>query len=244
MMPKTLTALSSLYDWMNSSCFKLCRMERELRSASESLPSGYPEIHAAVIRCQAGIEELSVKLNASLEEAYKRMCRDSLSDTDIQQLLVLNRQLRNIDPFLQSVANDVRPRMEGKLADPNDPMYDYEIEARIDFILREDDPEYSEDDDNILTTRDESLKSPECPWPDEPRGYGNHGSSSGVWAEPHCWRFHDLYDHAYGFESPCLSFRDCLRVGKIFIDVQIWQQYSFDIGAELPQNRLTVSVMP
>lgn len=47
-------------------------------------------------------------------------------------------------------------------------------------------------------------------------------------AEPHCWLFHDLNDHAYGPASPMLSLEDCLRIGRIHVDVQIWQQYVFD----------------
>jgi hypothetical protein len=203
-------------------------MGRELRSASKELPSKYVEIHLAVARCQESIQELSATLNAAYEasETLRDNWRnESLTDADIQQLLALNRQLRGIAPFLMSVADDVRPCLEGKLADPNDSMYDYEIEARIDFILREDDPEYDEDDDNILTTREDSLKyqRDECRTDDCERM-----GPERLRAEPHCWQFHDLYDHDYGDESPSLSFRDCLRIGKILIDVQVWQQYSFD----------------
>ena len=32
---------------------------------------------------------------------------------------------------------------------------------------------------------------------------------------PHCWLFHDLYDHSYGLEQPTLSLQDCLRMGRI-----------------------------
>jgi hypothetical protein len=37
-------------------------------------------------------------------------------------------------------------------------MYDYEIDEEIAYVLREDDQEAVEDDDNILTHGDESLK--------------------------------------------------------------------------------------
>jgi hypothetical protein len=46
--------------------------------------------------------------------------------------------------------------------------------------------------------------------------------------EPHCWLFHDLYDHSYGFSKPSVPLRDCLRIGKIWVDVVIRQQYYLD----------------
>ena len=236
MKPKTLTELRKLDGWMRRSKTRLCGMARELRSAGKGLPSEFAEVHSAVVRCQENIQELSAKLEAAYEA--NETLRDnwwgeSLTDDDIHQLLALNRQLRDIAPFLRSVADDVRPRLESKVADPNDRMYDYEIEAQIDFILREDDPEYDEDDDNILTTRNESLRR-------QTEGHRidyERIGPDGLRAEPHCWHFHDLYNHDYGEESPSLSFRDCLRIGTILIDVQVWQQYSFDVAAIRLEDR-------
>jgi hypothetical protein len=48
--------------------------------------------------------------------------------------------------------------------------------------------------------------------------------------EPHCWLFHDLYDHSYGFSKPSVPLRDCLRIGMILVDVVIRQQYCLDIA--------------
>lgn len=232
MKPKTRNEIRRLAHGARWGDVCLHRMARALRSASRSLPADFAEIHSAIACCQASIQDLSAKLEAAYE-ANEKLCdywwNESLTEADIQQLLVLNRQLRDVGPFLMSVADDIRPRLESKLADPSDPMYDYEIEARIDFILREDDPEYDEADDNILTTRQETLKDPRwhlCNDCSEPIG------PEGLRAEPHCWQFHDLYDHDHGEESPRLSFRDCLRIGKILIDVQVWQQYCVDVAAE------------
>ncbi|MDP1635258.1 MAG: hypothetical protein Q8L69_11335, partial [Gallionellaceae bacterium] len=48
-------------------------------------------------------------------------------------------------------------------------------------------------------------------------------------AEPHCHLFHDLYDHSYGVEQPSVPLRDCLRIGTVWIDVVIRQQYCLDL---------------
>lgn len=231
MKPKKLTELRKLDGWMRRSDTRLRGMARELRAAGKGLPSEFSEIHSAVVRCQESIQELSAKLDAVYEanETLRDYWWDeSLTDDDIHQLLALNRQLRGIDPFLKAVADDIRPHLERNVADPNDQMYDYEIGAQIDYILRENDPEYDESDDNILTTREESLR---CQREERFADYSEHIGPDGLRAEPHCWHFHDLYDHDYGGESPSLSFRDCLRIGKILIDVQVWQQYSFDVAA-------------
>lgn len=229
---KTRTDLKVLGGQIRRSGIILRRMERDLHLAGDNLPAELSKLHSALARCQESIKDLSTEFNAIFEtgEALSSYWwEESPTEAEIQQLLLLNRQLRGIDPFLRSVADDVRPRLESKLADPNDPLYDYEIEARIDFILHENDPEYDDNDDNILTTRWDSLKHS---WRDAEKDsvdFAESILSEELRKEPHCWRFHDLYDHDYDVDSPRLSFRDCLRVGKVWVDVQIWQQYSFDI---------------
>lgn len=232
MKPKTRTDIRRLAHGTRLGDVWLRRMARDLRSESRNLPAEFADIHSAIACCESSIQNLFAKLEAAYE-ANEKLCdywwNESLTEADIQQLLALNRLLRDVGPFLRSVADDIRPRLESKLADPSDPLYDYEIEAHIDFILREDDSEYDEADDNILTTRNECLKDPRghtCDDCAEPIG------PDGLRTEPHCWLFHDLYDHDYGEESPRLSFRDCLRIGKILIDVQVWQQYCVDVAAE------------
>ena len=149
-----------------------------------------------------------------------------LTEPEVVQLRALNRRLVDITRHLGSVAKDVTPRLEAKLADPADPMYDYEIEVRIDYILREDDPEYDDEEDNILATGTESLKN--LCFLDE--NYYKGIGSDGLKAESQCWLFHDLHDHDYGLESPRVPHRDCLRIGRIYVDVQVWQQYDFDVS--------------
>jgi len=103
-------------------------------------------------------------------------------------------------------------------------------EARIAYVLREDDPDFDEDEDNYLTERTELLKYRYDYGERADRLSGEIAEPGSLWSEPHCWLFHNLYDRGYGIESQRLSFRDCLRIGRIFIDVQVWQQYDFDIS--------------
>lgn len=152
---------------------------------------------------------------------------------EIDQLLRLNRRLTDLETYLVAVGRQESARLDVRVADPDDPLTDYEIQATLDFILREDDPAFDEDDDNILTVRTIFLKYPERdegPLGDakdwrEPLAYypGDLGKT------PHCWLFHDLNGHSYGLEQPCLSLRDCLRVGNIWLDVAVIHQTNLDI---------------
>ena len=117
---------------------------------------------------------------------------------EVARLMTLNRRLAELEQHLRGQALTLEPSLRAKLADPTSRMYDYEIDAEIAYVLRDDDEEAVEDDDNILTHRDEMLKDMA-----ETRiladGMDHRESGRPDMAqldgEPHCWLFHDLYDH-------------------------------------------------
>lgn len=57
---------------------------------------------------------------------------------------------------------------------------------------------------------------------------------------PHCWLFHDLYDHSYGLGQPALSLRDCLRIDRIWVRVAVEHQATLDLetGHWLPAESI------
>lgn len=229
MKPKNHTILSGLEHWSDVSNIKLHRIARQLRVAEKELPSELADIHAAVAACQQSIQRLSEKVEALFESDEmlgEHRSNKSLTNVETDRLPVLNRCLLDVTRRLRSVAEDATPRLEAKLADPDDWMVDYEIEAIVHFVLREDDPDYDEDDDNFLTTRTEPLKHLRR---QEDENITETISPEGWLAEPHCRLFRDLYEFDYGIESPRLSFHDCARIGRILIDVQVWQQYDFNV---------------
>jgi hypothetical protein len=231
MKPKNRTALIQTEDWLEDSHLSLRRMERRLESRAGELPPEFAKMHTALAACQQAMGQLQSAAEAEFEAddiLNRRQPEPPLTDGECRQLLALNRQLKVVTRHLRAVAEDVTPRLEAKLADPDDPMVDYEIEARIDYVLREDDPDYDQDDDNLLTSRDESLMLQRLALI-ESDDFAEPQLPAGLAAEPHCWLFHDLYDHDYGRQSPRLSFRNCLRIGRIHVDVQMWQQYDFNV---------------
>lgn len=229
MTPKVRTSVAYIQKWSRGNLLNLRRTASHLQNAVGELPVELGELHAAVAGCLQSIERLQQEVGDLLESdelAEFRIPSVALTEAEERQLLALNRQLLNVTHHLRTVLDDVKPRLEVKLADPNDPMYDYEFKARIDYQLREDDPDFTQDDDNFLATRTASLKSSLYGWEREDCAYSQ--LPSGLLVEPHCALFQDLYSNSYGAESPRLSFRDCLRISRIFIDVQVWQQYEFN----------------
>jgi len=154
------------------------------------------------------------------------------TEDEVAGLLRLNRRLSGLEHHLIDVVKELAPRLDAKHADTSDAMADYEIEATFDFVLRESDPDYDENDDNILTSRKEyflNLDRNSCYGSDvdfcEP-GRSNMVVFEG---EGHCYLFHDLYDHRYRLSNPAVPLRDCLRIGTVWVDVVIRQQYALDI---------------
>lgn len=110
-----------------------------------------------------------------------------------------------------------------RFEDENDLLDDYEIEFELKFILKEDDKEFKEDNDNFIATITEYLKEisknkHNFLWSlDE-----NHSDLSKTHPMSdfsHSWWFHCLYDHCH------ISWEDMLRIGDFWSDVKVTYQY-------------------
>jgi len=151
---------------------------------------------------------------------------------EINELLRLNHRLAELELYLCDLSAKECVHLADRVSDINDPLDDYEIDATLYFTLREDDPEFDEDDDNFLAQRKFTLKHF-----DRESGLGDGydyretirhfpGDLNEV---SHCWLFHDLYDHSYCLQQPALNLQDCLRVGSIWVDVAVRHQATLDI---------------
>ncbi len=158
--------------------------------------------------------------------------KSEFTTDEINELLRFNDRLAELERYLCDLGANENLHVAARVSDSNDPLNDYEIDATLYFTLREDDPEFDEDDDNFLTKRKMSLKHLDREW-----GLGDGrdhrvsiphfpGSLNEI---AHCWLFHDLYDHSYGLEQPALSLQDCLRVGSIWVDVAVRHQATLAI---------------
>jgi len=230
MTPNERSDLVDLKKWVTISRRTLGRIARKFESSGQAFQV-FLEAQAAIADCLKGIEHLSTEIEAAAELSFEPPDSRPLTEADCARLLSLNHHLSEITATLRQTFADVRKQMEAKLASPGDPMCDYELRVRIYYQLREDDPEYREDDDNFLTERSFSIKNPESnlafeDWKCSPL-------PTALRKEPHCWLFYDLYDHEYGLDKPALSIHDCLRIGTIWVDVDISQQYRFEVGKDI-----------
>ena len=150
---------------------------------------------------------------------------------EITNLLNLNQRLRELELYLCHLAQKEGEKLKACVADPGDPRDDYEIDVTLYFVLREDDPDFDDSDDNFITQRNFSLNG-------RGRTYIGDGQDhreivpyfpTKLNETAQCWLFHDLYDHCYGLEQPALSLLDCLRVGTIWVDVAVRHQATLNI---------------
>lgn len=158
-----------------------------------------------------------------------------LTQLEIDQLLILNKRLAKLEHYLLDEAKRLEPPLQSRVANPDDPMSDFEIEACLNYTLRENDPAYDEYEDNFLTIRrfislKEIRKGTLFCNGEDWREIGMAGMDQ-LAQELHCWLFHDLYSHSYGGAEDMqeLSLQDCLRIGSIWVDIAVRHQTILDI---------------
>ena len=110
-----------------------------------------------------------------------------------------------------------------KINDNDEWIEDYEAEVEISFWLKETDPAFDEDRDNILAVLTEDIKY---------NGFKTHLAAGknhnefkhwdghSMNGEYHCWLYHCLYDHTK------MGWKDILRIGKIWVEFDCRLQQS------------------
>jgi len=135
----------------------------------------------------------------------------------------LNAYLAELENIIVKEAIVADRALQTRKHDPADPMNDYELEAVITYHLRQDDPGYREDDDNILAEQTEYLTGVSLDAGGRNRTLladgRNHNDHPEPEGEIHCWLYHDLYDHRN------LDWADMLRIGLVWLDIKVVQQY-------------------
>ncbi len=165
------------------------------------------------------------------------------SPEDIDCQVQLNARLGFLQAYLHRVGQEACAKMRDRVADPNDPLDDFELDVTLSFMLREGAPESDEDSDNVLTTRHTSMKGVDA---DDPTLDGDFRETIRRFPGllnviPYGWLFHDLYDHRYGLSQPALNLGDCLRIGRIWVDIAVRHRATLDLetGTWLPLEALS-----
>ncbi len=169
------------------------------------------------------------KENIWVEPGYqvkRRVCQDptkyaDLTESERKQLLDLNEQLKTIEERFQQLAIQTSKELQSRVENPSDWLDDFEIELTLDFVLKEEDLEWDDDDDNLLITLRYDLKHPNTipayTFGDNQTNF-NYEPQCREFDEWHCWVYHELYDHCH------VGWKNLLRIGDILVDYQVTQQ--------------------
>lgn len=144
---------------------------------------------------------------------------NSLTEGEKAWLRAFNESLRQIEDKFYSIMDAKHKEFQARVADPSDWLMEFNLDFFITFYLREDDPEYEEDDDNILMEfRQHFYRESHKEW-----GFGaihvDHAEpGQDFTGEQHCYLYHQLYDHCG------LDWRDLFRIGNLWVDIKIDEQ--------------------
>ena len=148
---------------------------------------------------------------------------DNFQDTpeNIAELEKLNVHLRVIENEANVEVQKIKQALQARLREQEDFLTDYEIEIEVTFDLRKDDPEYSEDEDNILVTL---YCSDYIGFDDVDENY-DYNDVVRFLPFRHCALFHALYDHI----TPRLHRSNLLRIGTIWVEIEVKYQKKYGL---------------
>ena len=151
------------------------------------------------------------------------------SVTHTYRLGIIDLQLRELQKFLIRQGRALTIELETELTNPTSSLADFELENQLHFILAKDDPQYDEEDDNILTSRTQfrAAMSNELPLENQLLEIDtqNFADSPNHPMPQQGWLSHDVMEHDLGIDSPAIGPRGLLRVAKVWVEVIVKRQY-------------------
>lgn len=167
-----------------------------------------------------------------------------LSPAEIEFLVKLNKKLSKLEVALRREMFKIYKKLV-KIINNQDFIEDFELSLNITYHLREDDPDFDINDDNIiieqksiehlnkrssqrgihhLTIGDGDDHKEPLDWPVELKNVR------------HCWLFHDLCDHHHHQD---IGWEEVLKIGELWVDFEILQQKNIAIKNNLLKNHKT-----
>lgn len=177
------------------------------------------------------LSSIKIKWFSLFDDKIPVLSKDDMQifDADEMAFLVkLNERLKTVEKHLCEASRRECATLDARIEDTDDPLSDYEIDAELYYCLSEDDPEYQEDADNILTKRTLiSLKNLEQTSLDDGEDHRLVNIGDPFCQMEQCWLFHDLWDHEYGLDQRAVTAQEMLRIGEIEIDIVVRHQLMF-----------------
>lgn len=173
-------------------------------------------------------DQLSRRLQRSMTdlESQNELCRTPLSHSEVKKLLQLNRCLTTIELLSRSFCGAIRRDIEDQMASPDNPLQDFNIDVELQHVLSESDLDYEVGlSDNFLTVQSFHDWDAEL----DPIDWSQVCRYKELNIEPHCYLFHDLYDHGGRGAYPATPPKECLRIGTVLVDVKVTYQFEMNI---------------
>ena len=147
-----------------------------------------------------------------------------ITDAQKDELRVFNQRLTNLQDKIFKEAVKIDSELRARVEDENDPLDDYEIELYVAFHLKEDDPEFK-DNDYLISSLIERLKDISSDiehrkyiW-DKSINHSDLPKSHYMSDIFQCWFFHSLSDHNH------IEWLNILRIGTIEYEIEVKYQY-------------------
>ena len=195
----------------------------------------YMRLNLSLMACtllffeQIGINEMKNVKNEYVSYSEDKTRLEDFTAAQRDKLEQLNKTLMQLEQNLKVEATKLTTTYNQKVKDKQEWINDYEAEINIGFWLKETDPAFDEDRDNILVELREPIFE----------DMKMHGIADGVnhnefyhWkdhpmkGEFHCWLYHCLYDHTG------LGWADMLRVGMIWTDIECRLQHFIHLDTD------------
>lgn len=147
-----------------------------------------------------------------------------LNASELAKIEALHAQLIVVEAKFYPILEAKHRELTARVVDLADWMQEFNLELWLTYYLREDDPEWETDCDNILMQCEYLGNwSAMNDW-----GFGmlhiNHAEPGFPFENPHhCYSFHELYAHCD------LDWRDLLRIGNIHVEIKIDEQGGFPV---------------
>lgn len=188
--------------------------------------SGFPSIDEKLTLLGQANDEAMACVEKALAEARTALIPEltDLSGMEGEWTCEFDGVLRKLTNLLQRECTKAQEALDTCLAEPSDPMGDFEVDVRVDYAADGNTAGYSENSDNYLTSRDYPMR---CRDPKEPclligewERYGQETS--------HCWLFHDLTENNNGLTQPAIPPAKIYAIGDILAEVVVRRQYHLD----------------
>ncbi len=153
---------------------------------------------------------------AELESPSHATREADLSVDELTALRLMNTRLDEVGRKIKDATEQVESDLDARLANLGDQLRDYEVDVKLDFYLKNDDPGFS-GDDNTVSRVEFLVGDPTDQYPD---GYLD--------AMPHGQVFHTLHYYG-GYDRSEVDYRDMLRIGTVWVDVVVRHQYEYDL---------------